>query len=254
MSKPEPMTLFVGKQAKFQCVITGSAPMNVAWYKDNIAILPNEHYKVSFEKNKHCLEITNLEQSDQGTYLCKASNAVGMATCCTEIKVIDKPIFVKNFESTSIAVGNPLRLECQVNEDTGVSITWTRDGKKLHNTMDSKISFEEKVVSLDIPKSKIKDTGTYVCTAANDAGSSSCSSVVTVKGKIIDLNFLCFEQEKKAKAKSLLVKPSSHDDPCTSSFSHVLLHVLYVLELCELSCSVQLIYSELHFLRTAGIC
>lgn len=198
VSKPEPMTLFVGKQAKFQCVITGSAPLNVAWYKDNIAILPSEHYKVSFEKNKHCLEITKLEQSDQGTYLCKASNIVGMATCCTEMRVIDKPSFVKTFESTSVAVGNPLRLECQVNEDTGVSITWTRDGKKLHNTMDSKISFEEKVVSLDIPKSKIKDTGTYVCTAINDAGSSSCSSAVTVKGKTFDLNLLCFDPGKES--------------------------------------------------------
>lgn len=184
MSKPEPMTLFVGKQAKFQCVITGSAPMNVVWYKDNIAILPDENHKVSFEKNKHCLEIMKLEQSDQGTYLCKASNSVGMATCCTEMRVIDKPTFVKTFESTSVAVGNPLRLECQVDEDTGVTITWTRDGKKLHNTMDSKISFDEKVVSLDIPKAKIKDTGTYVCTASNDAGSSSCSSVIMVKGKI----------------------------------------------------------------------
>lgn len=205
MSKPEPMTLFVGKQAKFQCVITGSAPMNVVWYKDNIDILPDEHYKVSFEKNKHCLEITKLEQSDQGSYLCKASNSVGMATCCTEMRVIDKPSFVKTFESTSIAVGNPLRLECQVNEDTGVSITWTRDGKKLHNTMDSKMSFDEKVVSLDIPKTKIKDTGTYVCTATNDAGSSSCSSVVTVKGKTLYLRLICFALTKKRKLKPALL-------------------------------------------------
>lgn len=197
LSKPDSMTLFVGKQAKFQCVITGSAPMNVVWYKDNIAVLPDEHYKLFSEKNKHCFEIAKLEQSDQGTYLCKASNSVGMATCCTEMRVIDKPSFLKTFESTSVAVGNPLRLECQVNEDTGVTITWARDGKKLHNTMDSKISFDEKVVSLDIPKTKMKDTGTYVCTATNDAGSSSCSSVITVKGKTFELKLLCFEQEKK---------------------------------------------------------
>lgn len=250
MSKPEPMILFVGKQAKFQCVITGSAPMNVVWYKDNIAILPDEHYKVSFEKNKHCLEITKLEQSDQGSYLCKASNSVGMATCCTEMRVIDKPSFVKTFESTSIAVGDPLRLECQVNEDTGVTITWMRDGKKIHNTMDSKISFDDKVVSLDIPKTKIKDTGTYVCTATNDAGSSSCSSVITVKGKIFELNLLCIVQKRKL-SQSL----SCLDDAqCFSIHFFSSSSSACVVELCELSCSVALIYSELNFLRTASIC
>lgn len=188
VSKPDPMTLFVGKQAKLQCVITGSAPMNVVWHKDSIAVSPDQHYKVSCEKNKHCLEILQLEQSDQGMYLCKAVNSVGTATCSTEIRVIDKPSFVKTFEPTSVAVGNPLRLECQVNEDTGVTISWTRDGKKLHNTMDSKISFEDKVAYFEIPKAKIKDSGTYACVAANDAGSSTCSSTVMVQGKMFEID------------------------------------------------------------------
>lgn len=187
VSKPESMTLFVGKQAKFQCVISGSEPMNVVWHKDNIAISHDDHYKESSDKNQYLLEILNLQHSDQGTYLCKASNSVGTATCCTELRVVDKPSFVKNFESTTVAVGNPLRLECQVDEDTGVSIIWMRDGKKLHTTMDCKLAFEEKIACLDIQKSKLKDTGTYTCTAANEAGSSSCSSSVTVQGKTLKL-------------------------------------------------------------------
>uniref|UniRef100_A0AAY5EH61 Ig-like domain-containing protein n=1 Tax=Electrophorus electricus TaxID=8005 RepID=A0AAY5EH61_ELEEL len=107
---------------------------------------------------------------------------VGTATCCTELRVIDKPSFVKTFEPTFVAVDNSLRLECQVNEDTGVFITWMRDGKRLHNTMDSKISFEDRVACLEIPKAKLKDTGTYVCTAANDAGSSIHSSKEILSG------------------------------------------------------------------------
>uniref|UniRef100_A0A3B5QC21 Ig-like domain-containing protein n=1 Tax=Xiphophorus maculatus TaxID=8083 RepID=A0A3B5QC21_XIPMA len=77
------------------------------------------------------------------------------------------------FEPTSAAVNDPLKLECQVDEDTGVTVTWTRDGKKVHLSMDF----------LEIPKSKLKDSGKYVCTATNEAGSSSCEAVVTVQGK-----------------------------------------------------------------------
>uniref|UniRef100_A0A8C2HI14 Titin n=1 Tax=Cyprinus carpio TaxID=7962 RepID=A0A8C2HI14_CYPCA len=159
--------------SKFQCVISGSEPMNVVWHKDNIAISLDDHCKASSDKNKYFLEILNLQQSDQGSYLCKASNSVGTATCCAELRVVDKPNFVKSFEATTIAVGNPLRLECQVDEDSGVSITWMRDGKKLHTTMDCKLAFEEKIACLEIQKAKLKDTGAYTCTAANDAGSSS---------------------------------------------------------------------------------
>lgn len=181
------MTLFVGMQAKFLCVISGSEPMNVVWHKDNIAISLDDHYKASSDKNKYFLEILNLQQSDQGTYLCKASNSVGTATYCAELRVVDKPSFVKRFESTTIAVGNTLHLESQVDEDIGVSIIWMRDGKKLHTTMDCKLAFEEKIAFLEIQKAKLKDTGTYTCTAANDAGSSSFSSSVTVQGKTLRL-------------------------------------------------------------------
>uniref|UniRef100_A0A8B9LRX8 Titin n=1 Tax=Astyanax mexicanus TaxID=7994 RepID=A0A8B9LRX8_ASTMX len=181
-----PVQCAEGCEAKFQYKVIGTPHPQVQWFKGNQEIKPSLNCcvvtdpDVSSEKNKHYLEISQLQQSDQGTYLCKASNSVGTATCSNEIRVIDKPSFVKTFESTSLAVGNPLRLECQVNEDTGVTVTWTRDGKKLHNTMDSKISFEEKVACLEIPKAKIKDTGTYACTAANDAGISMNVTVLDV--------------------------------------------------------------------------
>lgn len=183
--KPDPMTLFVGKQAVLQCSLTGSSPMEVVWLKDNVVISSEGNYVIKSEKNKFSLNIKSLELTDQGVYLCKASNSVGTATFTTELRVINKPSFVKTFEPASAAVNEPLRLECQVDEDTGVTITWTRDGKKVHQSMDCKMPFEDKVAVLEIPKSKLKDSGKYVCTATNEAGSSSCEAVVTVQGKTL---------------------------------------------------------------------
>lgn len=189
VSKPEPMTLYVGKQAVFQCSLTGSSPMEVVWHKDNIAISSEGNYVMKCEKNKYSLHIKSLELTDQGMYLCKASNSVGTATFTTELKVIGKPSFVKLVEPAAAAANDPLRLECHVNEDTGVTVTWTRDGKKVHQSMECKLSFEDKVAVLEIPKSKVKDSGKYVCTAANEAGSSCCEAVVTVQGKIVKVIF-----------------------------------------------------------------
>lgn len=170
-------------------MITGSSPLSVLWHKDNKVVSSGASYRTSSDKNKYILEVVKLEPSDQGIYLCKASNSVGTAMCSTEIKVIKKPSFVKPFEAVATAVGTPLHLECQVDEDTGVTITWTRDGKRIHQSTDCKLSFEDKIVSLDISKTKLKDSGKYDCTAANDAGSTTCSSSVIVQGKTRQLIF-----------------------------------------------------------------
>lgn len=184
VSQPEPMTLYVGKQATLQCSLTGTSPMEVVWHKDNIAVSSGGNYVMKCEKNKYSLQIQSLAVADQGVYLCKASNSVGTATCTTELRVVNKPSFVRTVEPASVAVNDPLRLECQVDEDTGVTVTWTRDGKKVHQSMDCKLSFEDKVAVVEIPKSKLKDSGKYVCTAANEAGSSCCAAEVSVQGKV----------------------------------------------------------------------
>jgi len=185
VSKPEPMTLYVGKQALFQCSVTGTSPMEVVWHKDNIAISSEGSYLIKSEKNKYSLQITSLELSNQGVYLCKASNPLGTATFTTELRVVTKPSFVKTFEPVSAAVDEAVYLECQVDEDTGVSVIWTRDGRKVHQTMECKMSFEDKVAVFEIPKSKLKDSGIYICTATNEAGSSTCQAQVTVQGKVL---------------------------------------------------------------------
>lgn len=190
ITKPDPQTVYVGKRATIQCVLTGSTPLNVVWLKDTRA-LPNvpTHYQTYSEKNKHILEITQLESSDQGVYVCEASNNAGTAVCSMELRVIDKPSFVKPLGSVSAVVGTPLHLECEVDEDTGVTIVWTRDGRRVHQSPDCKLSFEDKMVTLDILKTTLKDCGHYVCTVTNEAGSATCSTSVRVQGKIRLVNF-----------------------------------------------------------------
>lgn len=176
--------MYVGKKAKIKCVISGSVPLNVVWFKDNQP-LPQAptHYQTICDKNKHTLEISKLEPSDSGQYVCKVSNDVGTAESGMELHVINQPNFVKPLGPVAAVVGAPLHLECQVDEDTGVNVTWTRDGRKVHQSPDCKLSFEDKTVSLDIVKTTLKDCGNYVCTVTNEAGSSTCSTSVKVQGK-----------------------------------------------------------------------
>lgn len=115
--------------------------------------------------------------------MCRVSNSLGSVESSTELCVIDKPRFVKVLVPMAAVLGAPLHLHCQVDQDAGVTVTWTKDGRKVHQSPDCKLFFENKMASLDILKTTLKDCGTYMCTVANEAGSATCSAEVKVQGK-----------------------------------------------------------------------
>uniref|UniRef100_A0A8D0FU97 Ig-like domain-containing protein n=1 Tax=Strix occidentalis caurina TaxID=311401 RepID=A0A8D0FU97_STROC len=182
---PESITTFVGKSAKFLCTVSGTPVIDVAWQKDGTTISPSDHHKISKVENKHVLEISHLTTSDRGVYTCKASNKFGADICQAEMVIIDKPHFIKVLQSVQSAVNKKIHLECQVDEDRKVTVGWTKDGNKIPPGKDYKIYFEDKIASLEIPLAKLKDSGHYVCTASNEAGSSSSSASITVRGKLV---------------------------------------------------------------------
>uniref|UniRef100_A0A8C4UGL9 Ig-like domain-containing protein n=1 Tax=Falco tinnunculus TaxID=100819 RepID=A0A8C4UGL9_FALTI len=185
LRRPESITTFVGKNAKFLCTVSGTPVIDIAWQKDGTTISPSDHHKISKVENKHVLEISSVTTSDRGVYTCKASNRFGADICQAEMAIIDKPHFIKVLQSVQSAVNKKIRLECQVDEDRKVTVGWTKDGNRIPPGKDYKIFFEDKIASLEIPLAKLKDSGHYMCTASNEAGSSSSSASVTVRGKIV---------------------------------------------------------------------
>uniref|UniRef100_A0A493SSH1 Ig-like domain-containing protein n=1 Tax=Anas platyrhynchos platyrhynchos TaxID=8840 RepID=A0A493SSH1_ANAPP len=97
LTRPESITTFVGKSAKFLCTVSGTPVIDVAWQKDGTTISPSDHYKISKVENKHqdteitssakytihfaegsaSLEIKHLDASDAGVYICRATNSAG---------------------------------------------------------------------------------------------------------------------------------------------------------------------------------
>ncbi|OCT61203.1 hypothetical protein XELAEV_18047226mg [Xenopus laevis] len=178
VTRPESVTSFVSKKAKFQATVSGTPVIDAIWKKDGFAISSSENLHITAANNKHVLELLNLSISDKGIYSCKASNKFGTDTCQAELIVIDKPHFIKELGPICSAVNKTICLECQVDEDRKVTVVWMKGDHKLLPGKDYRIYFEDKVASLEIPVAKIKDSGNYMCTATNDAGSSSTFSSV----------------------------------------------------------------------------
>lgn len=93
------------------------------------------------------------------------------------------PTFTKkpseHFEQTE---GNLVKLEGRVTGSQPLSISWYKDDKQIFSSGHCEVSFEGNVSVLCIKKSQTSDSGTYTCSASNEAGTASYNVVMSITG------------------------------------------------------------------------
>lgn len=104
------------------------------------------------------------------------------ATTLILLLLVDPPSFVQKLENLSSLVGSEVSLLCVVKGSEPMTVSWMKDNHELKEAEHIQLSYENNTALLHVTDVQRKHGGKYSCQAQNQAGSQTCSALLTVKG------------------------------------------------------------------------
>ncbi|XP_049611156.2 basement membrane-specific heparan sulfate proteoglycan core protein isoform X2 [Syngnathus scovelli] len=160
-----------GSAVEFTCSAAGGVETTIEWLKEGGGLPPNHHIKDGV------LRIENIEQSNEGVYICRASSIYGQAQDAARLTVQALPKVMINVRTSvqTVMIGNSVEFECHAVGDPEPTVKWSKVGGPLPTHI---------VVMggmLKIERVTEADAGQYRCTATNDVGSVQSQVVLNVQ-------------------------------------------------------------------------
>ncbi|KAA0707146.1 Basement membrane-specific heparan sulfate proteoglycan core protein [Triplophysa tibetana] len=178
----EPHTAAVkqGDSASFRCrVHSGAPPVRLEWKPTNNQALPDN---VKTSPDNSVITFSNAQAKNQGTYRCVASNLFGITHSIVSLIVKESPkAVVTPTGPVRVRVGDPINLECQAAGEPRPSVRWHRLDNNRRTILSSPVPADSNAV-MQILVARPEDTGTYVCTAQNNQGTTETRIEVLVEG------------------------------------------------------------------------
>nr|XP_057906676.1 basement membrane-specific heparan sulfate proteoglycan core protein isoform X5 [Doryrhamphus excisus] len=177
--EPHSAALRVGESASFRCkVYSGAQPVRLEWKLSNNQPLPDN---VQIGPDGSVITISNAKPVNHGAYRCVASNPFGITHTFVSLIVKESPVaIVTPVGPVRIRVGEPINLECQASGEPRPSVSWHRLDRNRKVMFSSPVPVESNAV-MQIHVARPEDSGTYVCTARNNEGSTETRVEVIVE-------------------------------------------------------------------------
>ncbi|XP_026073372.1 striated muscle preferentially expressed protein kinase-like isoform X1 [Carassius auratus] len=196
-----------GRNARFDCKVSGTPPPQVTWSHFDHPLEESEDIRILKEGGRHSLIISHVNNEDEGLYTVVARNSHGEAECAAELYVqeprpaissqiakLEKmpsipeepevpeneverftmPDFVKPLYDLDVVEGREAVLRCKVAGLPYPTIIWFHNGKRIDSTEDRKMTQFRDVHSLVIRSVCHAHGGVYKCVISNKMGKATC--------------------------------------------------------------------------------
>ncbi|KAL3861185.1 hypothetical protein ACJMK2_007245 [Sinanodonta woodiana] len=172
---PSRLVARAGENIILRCSPTGSGPFNIEWSKVNGVLSPRA------SENEGILEIQQVTAADAGRYRCVATSASGSSEGYAVVEITVPPTVRAAEREYSVQQNAVVELRCDFTGSPEPTVRWDHESGELppqHRVQDG---------VLTIYNVQPKDSGRYICTATNAAGTARDYVFVTVSsGPVIN--------------------------------------------------------------------
>ncbi|XP_030010684.1 roundabout homolog 1 isoform X2 [Sphaeramia orbicularis] len=174
--EPSDVEVAEGEVAVLNCEPPSGHPEpNIFWKKDGLPINSADHHYTELSGK---LIIAPADKNHSGSYVCVASNTVGMRESrAARLSVLVKPVLVLKPENVSVRMGESAQFYCQAKGDPPPVVVWSREQGPLPNGR----YLVNPDQTLQIHYVTAQDAGKYTCSAVNDVGVVTASAQLLVE-------------------------------------------------------------------------
>ncbi|XP_031730905.1 LOW QUALITY PROTEIN: striated muscle preferentially expressed protein kinase-like [Anarrhichthys ocellatus] len=205
--KLDVLEVIEGRNARFDCKVSGTPSPKVVWSHFDHPLIESEDIRVLREGGRHSLFISHVTNEDEGFYTVTARNSHGEAESSAELYIqeprpaissqmakLEKmpsipeepevpeneverftmPDFIKPLYDLDVIEGKEAVLKCKVAGLPYPTIIWFHNGKRIESTEDRKMTQFRDVHSLVIRSVCHAHGGVYKSVISNKVGKATC--------------------------------------------------------------------------------
>ncbi|XP_077436691.1 striated muscle preferentially expressed protein kinase isoform X2 [Vanacampus margaritifer] len=211
--KLDVLEVIEGRNARFDCKVSGTPPPKVIWTHFDHPLTESEDVRILRENGRHSLIISHVTNDDEGFYTVTATNGHGEAECSAELYIqeprpaissqmakLEKmpsipeepevpeneverftmPDFIKPLYDLDVIEGKEAVLKCKVAGLPYPTIAWFHNGKRIESTEDRRMTQFRDVHSLVIRSVCHAHGGVYKSVISNKIGKATCYAHIYV--------------------------------------------------------------------------
>ncbi|QQP41481.1 Roundabout, partial [Caligus rogercresseyi] len=192
-SRPTDITALAGDDVLLSCQAHGDPYPDVQWHRRGPDI---DIHKAKILENVH--------PSDEGVYICEATNVRGSISSSAKLSILEIPIITVKPPASLIKPNNldQISLDCFVTGTPHPLVFWTiESGATNKEVLLLPDSFVEQRISMNrdgslvIKSPDVRDTGHYVCSSLNSVGSALSRSQLTDEPQVEEARLALLEKK-----------------------------------------------------------
>ncbi|UMM39454.1 hypothetical protein L5515_016510 [Caenorhabditis briggsae] len=150
------------------CLAQGKPPPKIKWTLNGTELKASKEITIGTDAS--FIQINNVSLSDKGVYECHAENSAGSDSLMYNVDVVQAPV-ISNGGTEQVIEGELAVIECLVEGYPAPQVSWLRNGNRVETGVQG-VRYMAEGRKLTIIEARSLDSGIYLCSATNEAGSA----------------------------------------------------------------------------------